>query len=407
MAKINFFNIARVVIITVVVGALGWGVFYTGYRLGTQGREVIIAGVINQETKKPTEVDFGVFWEAWQLIRRNYFKSDEVDNQALVYGAIEGLFRSLNDPHSIFLTPEDSKKFEEDISGEFSGVGMEIGIQKNQLVVIAPLKGTPAEQGGLRAGDMILKVDDTFTADLTVEEAVRLIRGPKGTSVALLIMREEWERPQEFTIVRDVITIPALEYTVRDDRIAYLKLFNFNDNVPYEFHKVAVDMLLRQPRGIVLDLRNNPGGFLEVSVNVAGWFLERGSVVTKEQFKNGEGNIFRATGNNAFGHLPMVVLINEGSASAAEILAGALRDHRKILLIGQKTFGKGSVQEVRMLEDGSSAKISIAQWLTPKNNLIDGIGLEPDIAVELTSHDINEEKDPQFEKAIEVLKSQL
>ncbi|OHB21918.1 MAG: hypothetical protein A2939_01460 [Parcubacteria group bacterium RIFCSPLOWO2_01_FULL_48_18] len=405
--KLNIFTVLKSVIVGIVILALGGGIFYVGYIAGYQEREIIIAGVSNQENGRPADIDFGVFWEAWQVIRQNYLKSEEVDNQTLVYGAVRGLVNSLKDPHSNFLTPEDAKKFNEDVSGEFSGVGMEIGIKNGQLKVIAPLKDSPAEKAGLKAGDSILKVDDAFTNDLSVDEAVKLIRGQRGTKVKLFIFREGWEKSEEFVIVRDIITIPALEYKLIEGRLAHIQLFNFNENMPLLFYRAAVDLLLNKPKGIILDLRNNPGGFLEVSVNIAGWFLDKGVVVTEEKFKSGDANVFRANGNGALKLLPMVIIVNEGSASASEILAGALRDHRHIPLIGQKTFGKGSVQEIRNLRDNSSIKISIAQWLTPNGNLIEGAGLEPDYKVEIGDEDAKNKKDPQLEKAIEILKEIL
>jgi carboxyl-terminal processing protease len=402
-------RIAKAVAISCAVAALAWFSFFGGYRLGAQDREIIVAGVINQETGMPEEVDFGAFWDVWKLVRQNYFKSESVSNKTLVYGAIQGMVQALGDPHSSFFPPEESKRFEEDIAGEFGGVGMEIGIRDKIVTVIAPLKGTPAERGGVHAGDSILKINDEFTTDMTVDEAVKRIRGVEGTEVTLLLMREGWESPQEFKLTRSIITIEPLEYKLLDGGIAHIALYNFNENVPKAFYKMAVGLVQDNPKGIILDLRNNPGGYLEVSRILAGWFLNRGALVTKEVFRTGDANEYRTDGNTALRSYPLVVLVNEGSASASEILAGALRDNRNIKLIGTKTFGKGSVQEVRSLKDGSSLKVSIAQWLTPNGSLIDGIGLEPDIVVEAAKpaepEGEDEKKDPQLDKAQEILKA--
>jgi len=398
-------RIAKAVAISCAVAALAWFSFFGGYRLGAQDREIIVAGVVNQETGMPEEVDFGAFWNVWKLVRQNYFKSESISNKTLVYGAIQGMVQALGDPHSSFFPPDESKRFEEDIAGEFGGVGMEIGMRDKIVTVIAPLKGTPAEKGGVQAGDSILKIDDTFTADMTVDDAVKRIRGVKGTTVTLLLIREGWDSPQEFTLTRDVITIEPLDYKLLNgSSTAYVALYNFNENVPKAFYKMAVQLVQDNPKGIILDLRNNPGGYLEVSRILAGWFLNRGALVTKEVFRTGDANEYRTDGNTALRSYPLVVLVNEGSASASEILAGALRDNRGVKLIGTKTFGKGSVQEVRSLKDGSSLKVSIAQWLTPNGSLIDGIGLEPDIVVEAAKPESeDEEKDQQLEKAIEIL----
>ena len=243
----------------------------------------------------------------------------------------------------------------EDISGEFGGIGAEIDIRDEQLMIVAPLKSTPAERAGLKGGDKILAINGTPTAGLTdVNEAVKKIRGPVGEEVILTILRNGWVKPREITVVREVIQIPTLDLEVRDGKIAHIKLYSFNEKAVYAFHNAIIEAALKGADGIVLDLRNNPGGFLEVAVNLAGWFVDKGSVVTTEEFRSGEKRDFRANGNSALKSVPTVILVNRGSASASEILAGALRDHLGIKLIGEKTFGKGTVQELQDLRDGSS-----------------------------------------------------
>jgi len=391
----------------VVIGLVG-GAFYFGYKEGMKRPQtVIIRGVANLEEGKLEAVDFSLFWDAWRVIKEKALEVDKVSNQDLVYGAISGLLESLKDPNSVFLPPSDAKKFNEDISGEFSGIGAEIGIKNDQLVVIAPLKDTPAERAGLRAGDKILKIDETNTAGLAVDEAVKLIRGEKGTTVVLTILRNGWDKPKEFSIVRDVIQIPTIDWKMLEDNIAYIHLYNFYEKAPFLFYKTAVEIIFKNPKGLILDLRDNPGGYLDAAVNLGGWFLKSGEIVVSEEFRSGEKEVFKAYGSGLFKDLPVVVLINEGSASASEILAGALRDNRGIKLVGKKSFGKGTVQELATLKDNSVIKITVAHWRLPGGQLIEKNGLNPDYEVSLTDEDVKAGRDPQLEKAIEVLEAEL
>lgn len=250
-----------------------------------------------------------------------------------------------------------------------------------------------------------MKVDGTTTAEMSVDEAVNLIRGPKGTEVTLTIYREEWGEARDIKIVRSVIDVPSNKLEIRDDGIAYLRIYHFSENAAYDFREAAIKILESNSQKIILDLRDNPGGYLEVAQDIAGWFLERGQVVTVEDFGEGkEQNKYLAEGNAKLVSYPVVVLINKGSASGSEILAGALRDDRGVKLIGETSFGKGSVQELEKLRGGSSLKITIAKWLTPNGDLITGKGLEPDVKVELTTEDAVANRDPQLDKAIEILK---
>jgi carboxyl-terminal processing protease len=355
---------------------------------------------------KPEDVDFSLFWETWNVLKENFFEPQRFDTQKMIEGAISGMVKSLGDPYTIFFNPKDTKDFFEEAKGTFEGIGIEIDKKKDDLLVISPLEGTPAEKAGLRAGDKILKIGDKETIDLTLEEAVQLIRGPKETEVTLTISREGWEKPKEFKIVRTVIKVPSLKWELKDGDIAYLKLYQFFDRTADDFRSTAIEIINSPAKKIILDLRNNPGGYLEVAQEVAGWFLKNGDVVVIEDFGPGkEKNEYKVEGNEKFLDYPIVVLINQGSASASEILAGALRDNRNILLIGEKSFGKGSIQELKELRGGSTLKVTIAKWLTPKGQLITDKGLEPDIGVEMTEKDYEEGKDPQLEKAIEVIKN--
>jgi carboxyl-terminal processing protease len=386
-------NLVFFFLILAILVAFGLGTWY--------GKSQVVCKVC-----PPEEVDFSLFWEAWDTLKEKFVDKGKFDVQEMIYGAISGMVESLDDPYTIFLNPEDTKKFIEDVSGTFEGVGMEIGMREGKLQVIAPLERTPAQRAGLRAGDRIMEVDGKSTADMTIDEAVNLIRGPKGTEVVLTIYREEWGETREIKIVRDVIEVPSLEWELKEGNIAYLKLYHFSERAAFDFQMAAIEILNSEADRIILDLRNNPGGYLEVAQDIAGWFLEKGDIVTIEDFGEGEEDVlYKAEGNATLLPYPIVVLINEGTASGSEILAGALRDNRGVKLIGQTSFGKGSVQELEKLEEGSSLKITIARWLTPLGQLITDEGLEPDIEVELTDEDYEAKRDPQLDKAIEIIKN--
>lgn len=354
----------------------------------------------------PEDVDLSLFWETWKTIEEKYVDREKLNVQEMIYGAIAGMIESLKDPYTVFLKPEESKKFLEDVKGFFEGVGMEIAIKGGQLQIVAPLEGTPAQKAGLRPGDKILKVDGKSTTDITIDTAINWIRGPKGTEVTLTIYREEWGKEKDIKITRGVIDIPSLKLEIKNGDIAYLKLYHFSEKASYDFREAAFKILASPAQKIILDLRNNPGGYLDIAQDIAGWFLEKKQVVAIEDFGEGrEQREILAEGNAKLFNYPVVVLINKGSASGSEILAGALRDNRGIKLIGETSFGKGSVQELTNLRGGFSLKITIAKWLTPKGESITDKGLEPDIKVEMTEKDYEEGRDPQLDKALEVMKN--
>ena len=358
------------------------------------------------EDGKPGDVDFSLFWDAWRVIQEQYVGQEPLNYEAMVHGAVKGMVESLGDPYTTFLDPKDTKLFLEDLSGSFGGVGMEIGMRESRLQIIAPLEGTPAEKAGLRAGDNILRIGEQFTNDMTIDEAVSLIRGPEGSKVMLLVLRDGWDEPREFDIERATITIPSLEWEFVEGDIAYVRLFQFSEKANQDFQRAANEILASSSQKVIIDVRNNPGGFLQVAIDIAAWFVDRGDIVVIEDSGDkGEREEHKARGNAAFRDHDVVVLINEGSASASEILAGALRDNNQVQLIGKKSFGKGSVQELETLKDQSSLKVTIANWLTPLGNLITGKGLEPDVEVELSDEDFEANRDPQLDKAIEVLKN--
>ncbi len=390
------------VLILVLLGA----VFYGGYMFGVQEAEPVENIVVSEDANGIIDADFSLFWDSVKIIKDRFYEPGEVDDQELVYGAIRGVLGALGDPYSTFFEPEDAEKFQQDITGNFGGIGAQIGIRDDQLVVIAPLKGNPAEAAGLKAKDKILQVDDTSTAGLSIDDSVKIIRGEIGTDVRLLMMRDSWDKPREIVITRANIQVPTLDWEIKDGDIAYIQLYSFNSNAPTLFYKASFSALLKGVRGLVLDLRNNSGGFLEVANNISGWFLERGDVIVQEKFPDGTVHKFYANGNGAWRHIPIIVLVNGGSASASEILIGAIRDHLGSTIVGEQTFGKGTVQEIETLADGSKIKISVAEWLTPNGTHIDGEGITPDVEVEFTDEDVENERDPQLERALELIREQ-
>lgn len=355
----------------------------------------------------PEDIDFSLFWEAYYKLKEKFVDKEKLDIQKIIYGAISGMAKSLGDPYTVFYTPEEAKKFKEDIRGSFEGIGAEIGIRKGQLVIVAPLEGSPAQKAGLRPGDKIIKINDILTVDLTLDEAVSLIRGPKGTEVTLTILREGWDQPKEFKIIRTVIKIPSVKFeiktTPKGKEIAYIKIFQFYENTSQDFTLIANEILKKGVKKIILDLRNNPGGVLQEAENIASWFLKKDQIMVIVEGERKEEHRTKIDGK--FSDFQIVVLINNGSASGAEILAAALRDNRGAILVGEKTFGKGSVQEPEVLSEGSLLKITTAKWLTPKGQYISELGLEPDIVVKMTEEDFEEGRDPQLEKALEIIEN--
>jgi len=402
-------NRKKKIISIFVALALFIGIFGTGAFFGYFQRPAVekVLNLFNKEATKPPQVDFSPFWVSWNTIKSKYATSDGLDDQKMVWGAIQGLVKSLGDPYSTFFPPQESKEFKEEMQGDFEGVGMEIGVKNGVITVISPLKGTPAFRAGIRTGDKILKIDDKVTTDMSAEQAAYLIRGAGGTSVKLTILSKDEEKPREVTLVREKIQIPTIDTEKKTNGIFVIKLYNFSANSANLFRDKLREFIYSGSDKLILDLRNNPGGYLESAVDVASWFLPVGKVVAQEKFSSGEETIFRSRGydvfNSSAGKLPFVILVNEGSASASEILAGALQEYGIAKLIGSKTFGKGSVQELIQITPDTSLKLTIARWLTPNGRSISEQGLEPDIKVEMKKEDIDANRDPQMDKAIEIL----
>lgn len=350
------------------------------------------------------DIDFQAFWNVWQMVKERYVEQPTSDVK-MFYGAIAGMVGSLQDPYSVFLDPEFAEKFSNELAGEFEGIGAEIGIKKDVLSVIAPLAGTPAEQAGLKAGDRILAIDGVDTTGMVVEDAVTRIRGPKGTQVKLLIMRDGLKEAKEVVITRATIVVQSVKWetkTVNGKKIGKIVISHFSENTEAKFNEAVRAVLADDPDALVLDLRNNPGGFLDTAVVVGGDWIGKDTIVV-EKFSDGQQKNYPSDGLARLADLPTVVLVNGGSASASEIVAGALQDASKAVLVGEKTFGKGSVQDYVEFNDGSALKLTVALWLTPKGRTINKEGIAPDIEVEMTPEDYDADKDPQLDKAYEIL----
>ena len=350
--------------------------------------------------EEPSE--FAVFWEAWHLIE-NEFYGDLPTMQEVTYGAIRGVLVSIGDDGTSFIDPERAAVMREDVTGSFEGIGAIVNMLPNgRLIIIEPLQGRPAAQAGLQQGDLVLKVDDTPIQNMTLTEAVSLIRGPAGTTVRLTILRKGVKEPFEVAIVRERIEIEVIESRMLDDDIAYVRLTEFNAKATQELEESLRELMAQEPKGLIFDLRSNPGGFLQTSVEVASQFLDEGLVLTEKGKDDFERDYPVESGGLAT-KVPLVVLVNAGSASASEIVAGAIQDSGRGVLIGGRTFGKGSVQLPHTLSDGSELRVTIARWFTPKGREIQGIGILPDIEVEITQEDLEAGQDPQLERAVEYL----
>lgn len=368
-----------------------------GYLIGN--KNLVLSGnytpkIVKTDVGKPNDVNFSLFWEAYQKLINNYV--GEIDPRDLLYRAIAGSFTATGDPYTNFLPPDDTKDFENELSGELEGIGIKIGIFEDVPAVIAPLSGSPAEKAGLRAKDKIWKIDDTETMTISLDEAVDLIRGPQGTSVKLTIIRNEEEKVIE--IKREKLVVESVELSYRGD-VAVLAINEFGVDTKKEFIKKALEIKNKGIGKIVLDLRNNPGGLLDGAVDVASELLDRDKVVVLEEGKDYKREL-RTNGQAILKDAQIVVLVNGGSASASEILAGAIKDHQRGKIVGEKTFGKGTVQQYENLSDGSSVKITVAKWLTPNGSNIDKDGIVPDIEEKEPDNALFNEDDPLISRAI-------
>lgn len=391
--------------------------FGTGYRAGITGvgqNFIQNTPLVGNTPTKPNAVDFSLFWDVWDRVNRYYIDKKAIDYQKMVYGAITGMVSSLGDPYTVFLPPDQNKEAKDDLSGKFEGIGAQLGVKDKKIVVVAPLKGTPAEKAGLKPSDWIVKVDDKETAGWTLPEAVAKIRGPKGSSVKLTILHKDDTKPVDVSVARDTINVASVEWEEKNvkkecndcDKVIYLKLSRFGDQTTDEWNKAVGEINSKlqtadsKIKGLVFDLRNNPGGYLSGSVFIASEFLKDGNVVIQESVAGGK-QTYNVERKGKLTDIPMVVIINKGSASASEIVAGALGVRGRAKLVGETTFGKGSIQEAQELASGAGIHITTAKWLLPNGKWINGSGIDPDVKAE--NDEAAPDEDLQLEKAIETL----
>lgn len=382
--------------------------------------------VVSKEAPKTVQpVDFSLFWTVWEKLESSYYEKKSLDPQKMLFGAISGMVEGLEDPYTMFLPPKENSSFRQGLAGQFSGIGAELGIREKQIIVVAPLNDTPAQRAGIEPGDAILKVDGQVTAGWTLSQTVEKIRGPKGTAVTLTILRKSEGGPRDVRIVRDTIQIKSVEGWVKNikcgesgvgcriieescpdcPRVAYIRLSQFGDNTNKEWlslaNRIALEMQKdKRVRGVILDLRNNPGGYLSEATFISSEFIKDGVVVIQEK-RSGEKMQFSVSRKGLLLDVPVVVLLNKGSASASEIVAAALKEHKRAKLVGETSFGKGTIQEAHDLGKGVGLHVTVAKWLTPKGEWPHGKGISPDIVVARDEKDAS--RDAQLERAVEEL----
>lgn len=409
-------QILQLIVLPVLFFLLGW-IFHNKYshqnhsetnsystekEVETRSSIPLIKIPIKRNTK-PRNIDLSQLWETWNVLEDNFLYQDRFNSQEQIQGIIKGMVKSLEDPYTVYMSPKENKEFEDSISGEFEGIGAEIAVKNEQITVVTPLKGSPAEQAGLHSGDIIFKVDGEQTFGLSAFEAAMKIRGPKGEKVTLEVLRKEEPRPLKIIIVRDKIIVKSLEWKKLNDNIIYIEISQFGTDLVRSWRTEVPSILLEQPKGIVVDLRNNGGGLLDATVELSHHFLDKKTVVKTRGRKFGNKSDYVSKEGGGFAEIPVIVLINQGSASASEIFAGAIQDNERGVVIGEKSFGKGSVQNIIPLSGGASLKVTIAEWLTPDGNSIHDTGITPDIEATRTKEEFNNEQDPVLDKAIETI----
>jgi carboxyl-terminal processing protease len=414
--KLSFFTVRRIILV-IFFGSI---VFSAGYFFGFKGFVATSSKPpnvhitrINPDAQK--DLDFKLFWTIWDTMHAKYYDKSKVVDSELVYGAIRGMVASIGDPYTVFLEPKINKVVEEDLLGSFDGIGIQIGYKKGELAVIAPLPDSPAEKAGIKPGDYIVEIKDPSkgvdigTGGISLDEAVRVIRGKAGTTVTLVLVREGLDKPLTVEVKRSSIDVPSLTVKYMDDNqeIVHIRLSKFTGEMLAEWDETVIDLVSNPNlKGIVLDLRNNPGGYLQGAVDLASDFLENGDVVVKEAGSSGTNHEYKVVKLGRLKSVNLVVLVNGGSASASEIFAGAMRDHSRAKLVGETTFGKGTIQEPEQVDGGAGLHITVAKWLTPNGIWVHDTGLTPDVEVKL-EEDSDLSDNIQLNKAVEVLKGEL
>ena len=365
---------------------------------------VVVSGGEDERFSAIDGVDLDLFWAVWKQLDSKYVEHERLDRETMVYGAIKGMVEALDDPYTVFMDPRESEDFNISLQGKLEGIGAELDVQDNNLTIVSPLRDSPAERAGLMPGDIIYYIEDELAAEMTIFDAVQKIRGEKGTTVNLTIVREGLDEPFEVSIVRDSIEIESVTFEELDGDIAYLAVNQFSDNTIEEFSKAISEMILDEPEGLIIDLRFNGGGYLDVAVEMLSFLLPEGKEAVRIVEQDSE-EILETVTQTKLLNVPIVVLVNGGSASASEIVAGAIQDHERGIIMGTQSFGKGTVQEVNHFADGSSIRITVAKWLTPDGRDIDETGVTPDIIEEVDEKALEDEIDSQKEAAADYLKN--
>lgn len=389
----------------IVMFFLGWTLSHE-YTQG-QAKKIPAATSVTQDAAFPSApVKIRNIDEVWKRLRESYYDAAKLDLPKLEWSALQGFVSGIGDDYTVYMTPEESKDFEQGLEGHLEGIGAELEVSEGKLLIVTPLKNSPAEQAGLLSGDIIFKINDKFAEDMTFYEAITTIRGKKGTAVNLTIIRKTKPEPFEVTLIREEVQIESVEVSKVEEDFLQVTINQFNERTKNEFNDIVQKVLLEKPKGLIVDVRGNGGGYLNTSIDIVSEFIagKKPAVIIKQRDeKNNSTEMTNGSGRLA--DIPVVVLINGGSASAAEIFAGAMQDYKRGILIGEKTFGKGSVQEISALPDGSSLRMTVAKWFTPNNRSIDDVGIAPDIEVKMTDEDFMQKKDPQLARAVEYLKT--
>lgn len=402
----NSLRTAPLIALPLVTLFVGWQLG-VGYEQGIM-RTTIVAPVSQSGallSNPQKQANLSVFWQVWSLLNTHYNHPEQMNAQTMIYGATKGLVAALGDPYTVFLTPKENQQFKDTLSGQLQGIGAELTLTGGEVTVVSLIKSSPAEKAGLLPKDIITKANGTSLADKTIDDVVTLIRGPKGTPVTLTVIRGQETTPRTFTIVRDNIEVPSVEYEVKKSgttNIGLLTINEFGNDTITEVQTMLQDVPKQHLKGLIIDLRDNGGGYLDGAVSLVSMFLKDGKVVTVDSHNEGQ-EVHMVNGNPAFPDLPLVILVNHGTASASEITAGALQDHKRATIVGEQTFGKGTVQEVLDLPDGSSLKVTIARWLTPNGKDLGKEGVTPDIVIDRTAGDYAANHDPQLDAAMNVL----
>lgn len=387
--------------------SLGWFSALSAQRqnaailLGSTTAQFFLSGTSTQtENLRIRDLD-----EVWKILNDTYYDASKLNLTKMEFSAVKGFVAGIEDPYTVFMTPEESQEFAEGLEGQLEGIGAELDVRDGKLIIVTPLKNSPAQLAGLKPGDIIFKIDNALAEDMTIYEAVRRIRGKKGTQVTLTIIREGSPRPFEVTITRNTITIDSVEVEKLPGDIFHISIHQFNDHMKTEFQNAIQRILLEKASAVILDFRGNGGGYLDTSVDIVSEFVAGIKPVVIIKKRNEEDSSVKTTGNVRLPDIPLVVLADRGSASASEIVAGALQDYKRAIVIGETTFGKGSVQEIDSLRDGASMRITIAKWFTPLNRSIDEVGITPDLEVKFTDEDRKLEHDPQLDEAVRYLRN--